>query len=48
MCLVSFFLISTMSGPTLSCSPTLASRDVEELSKQLKIARKRQEAECVA
>ena len=48
MCLVSFFLISTMSSPTPSHSPTPASRDVEELSKQLEIARKRQEAERVA
>ena len=45
MCLVSSFLISTMSSPTLSRSPTPASRDVKELSKQLEIARKRQEAE---
>ena len=37
-----------MSSLTPSRSPTLASRDVEELSKQLEIARKRQEAECAA
>ena len=43
----SFFLISTMSSPTPSCSPMPGLHNVEELSKQLKIARKRQEAECV-
>ena len=48
MRLVSSFLISTMSSLTPSRSPMLASRDVEELSKQLEIARKRQEAECAA
>ena len=48
MCLVSSFLISTMSSLTPSCSPTPASRNVEELSKQLEIARKRQEAEHAA
>ena len=48
MRLVSFFLISTISSPTPSCSPTPASRDIEELSKQLEIARKRQEAERAA
>ena len=48
MRLVSSFLISTMSSPTPSRSPTPASRDVEELSKQLEIARKRQEAEHAA
>ena len=37
-----------MSSPTLSRSPMLAWRDVEELSKQLEIARKRQEAERMA
>ena len=37
-----------MSSPSPSCSPTPASRDVEELSKQLEIARKSQEAERVA
>ena len=37
-----------MSSPTPSCSPTPASRDVKELSKQLEIARKRQEAEHAA
>ena len=46
--LVSSFLISTMSSPTLSCSPMPASRDIEELSKRLEIARKRQEAERAA
>ena len=43
--LVSSFLISTMSSLTPSRSPTPVSHDVEELSKQLEIARKRQEAE---
>ena len=37
-----------MSSPTPSHSPMPASRDVEELRKQLEIARKRQEAERVA
>ena len=37
-----------MSSPTPSRSPTPVSRDVEELSKQLEITRKRQEAERVA
>ena len=37
-----------MSSLTPSCSPTPVSHNIEELSKQLKIARKRQEAECVA
>ena len=36
-----------MSSPTLSCSPTPVSHNVEELSKQLEITRKRQEAECM-
>ena len=39
---------STISSLILSCSPMLASRDVEELSKQLEIARKRQEVERMA
>ena len=44
----SFLPTPTMSSLTLSYSPMPASRDVEELSKQLKITRKRQEAECTA
>ena len=43
-----FSLISTMSSLTLSSSPTPASCNIKELSKQLEIARKRQEAECAA
>ena len=37
-----------MSSLTPSHFPMPASHDVEELSKQLEIARKRQEAECTA
>ena len=37
-----------MSSPTLSHSPTPLLRDIEELSKQLNIARKRQEVEYAA
>ena len=42
----SLFSTSTMSSLTLSRSPMPASCNVEELSKKLKIAKKRQEAEC--
>ena len=44
----SLFPTSTMSSPTPSHSPMLALQEVKELSKQLKIARKRQEAEHAA